>query len=224
MSTVFRECVTDWTTVKSQIGLALKLDYLPMSNFLLNGGFGKKSRFKAKPDTMDQFFERVIKLFTNGRDQISSYINSTLAIQGNPYHTPKSSDIPLAAYVILLNSILMNWKSLNKCKRWTYRCMNISPFYLSQYTVGTEFTWLNFASSSFEKQSALQFSAGNMIPVTFKIDNSHGSKWSPRYIGSYSFYPDENECLIQRRIQTQIRGGAEIYQGGQQGGQRLYQG
>ena len=191
MSTIFRECVSNWIAVKSQIGLALKLDYLPMSNFLLNGDFGKKSKFKTNPDTMEQFFDRVIKLFTNER----TTIDFTLAMQANPNHTPKSSDIVSTAYAVLLNSILMNWNSLNKCKRWTYRCMNLCPFDLSQYNVGQEFTWLNFSSSSIDKQTAMTFSTGDDVPVIFKIDNRPGNKWSPRYIESHSFFPQENECL-----------------------------
>ena len=73
--------------------------------------------------------------------------------------------------------------------------ISLPPYQISQYIVGREFTWLNFASSSVVKKTALQFSAGNFIPVTFKIDNRPGNKWSPRYINFHSFYPDENECL-----------------------------
>ena len=97
MRSIFEECLTNWQTMKSQIGIALQMHYKPMSNFLLYDGF-EKNESQAKPDTMESFFSRVIKLFTNQGANISSGINATLALQGNKTHTPKANEIALAGY------------------------------------------------------------------------------------------------------------------------------
>ena len=146
---------------------------------------------------MEQFFSRVIKVYTDGRDNIYQSLNKTLALQGNPSHTPKGCDIALSSYAILLNAILMNWKGLNKCKRRTYRCMGLSSYDLSLYRVGIKFTWLNFSSSSVQWDVAKSFAipGPGLRPVTFIIENKSSNRWSARYISAHSSFPEEDESL-----------------------------
>ena len=206
MLTIFRECQSNWVTIKSKIGLDLQMYDLCLSNFVMHGSYHRKCIPMLTPDTMEDFFDRVIKSFTMERNRIYESINVSLALQGNKLHTPKGYDIVLSVYAILLNSLLMYWRSLNRCKRYTYRCIAISPVDLSKYRVGKVFTWLNFASSSVELTVAKQFNKGN---ITFKIDNGTSSRWSPKYIASHSFHPEEEECLYPcgaRFIVTKVEG------------------
>ena len=191
MRTIFEECLTNWMRIRNEISQALEIDNLQMSKFLKNG-------FPCgKIDTMEQFFSRVIKVYTDGRENLNQSLTNALSLQGNPSHSPKGCDIALSSYAILLNAILMNWKGLNKCKRRTYRCMDLGPYDLSLYKVGKPFTWLNFSSSSVQRDVAEGFASpgAGMIPVTFIIENKSTNRWSARYISAHSSFPDEDECL-----------------------------
>ena len=98
MKTIFQECLTNWVKVKNKICLALQVDDLQMSKFLKNGF---KSGPRRKVDTMEQFFSRVINAFTTERNNIYRSLNSTLSLQGNPFHAPNSCDIAIAFYFLL---------------------------------------------------------------------------------------------------------------------------
>ena len=201
MKTIFQECLTNWVIIKNKISLALEMDNFQMSEFLKNGFY--------LIDTMEEFFSRVIKVYTDGRDNIYQSLNKTLALQGNPSHIPKGCDIALSSYAILLNAILMNWETLDKCNRRTYRCMSLSPNDLSLYQAGESFTWLNFSSSSVQRDVAESFAIPGLIPVTFIIENKSTNRWSPRYISAHSSFPGEDECLYPcgtRFLVTKVNG------------------
>ena len=192
MKTIFEECLTNWVRIKNEISLALEVDNFQMSQ-ILKSGFNGGSY--GNIDTMEEFFSRVIKVYTDGRENIYKSLTKTLALQGNPFHAPKGCDIALSSYAILLNAILMNWKGLNKCKRRTYRCMGLGPYNLSLYRVGMKFSWLNFSSSSVQRDVAEGFGIPGLIPVTFIIENKSTNRWAARYISAHSSFPGEDECL-----------------------------
>ena len=206
MLTIFRECQSNWVNIKPKIGQALQAFNTRVANFLMHGSFELKNIALIPPDTMENFFDRVIKSYTIERNKIYDSMNVSLALQGDKLHTPKGDSIALSVYAILLNSLLMYWKSLNRCKRFTYRCIDISQSDFSQYRVGKVFTWLNFASSSVELAVAKHFNGG---AVMFKIDNGTSSRWSPKYIESHSHFPGEQECLYPcgaRFVVTKVEG------------------
>ena len=204
MNTIFKECINDWSTIKKHIGLSLQMCNIAYSNYILYGAFKKPSN--PPIDSVDLFFHRIIGLYTSDRNHIYGILNRALLQQGKDSYLPKGRDIAFSAYGIVLNAILMYWKSLNRCRWIVYRCMDIKPGDLAKYLVGKEFTWLNFSSCSKVKSIAKQFNNGE---VTFKIHNGSSTRWSPRYIESHSFYPKEQECLYPfgaRFVVTKVNG------------------
>ena len=80
------------------------------------------SRNELVVDSKEQFFKRVINLYTE-ETRVYSEMNRMLRLQDVSIqgHTTDGSDLSLGPYALLLNAILMYWKVLKKYTGKTYR-------------------------------------------------------------------------------------------------------
>ena len=70
-----------------------------------------------------------------------------------------------------------------------------------KYTVGREFAWLSFTSSSSNESEARRFAKNSCM---FIIDNSQICIWSPKGIGKISEHPAEYEYLYPCGAQFKV--------------------
>lgn len=132
----------------------------------------------ASLETTDEqrFFARTVKLYT--KNHIYREVNNSLRrqCQGSKYK-PTADDLTLGPYTLLLDTLLFYWPELRPVSTTTYRGMDLHDSDIKKYTVGTQFVWLNFISSSMDKSIANKF--GNTL---FEISNdtSNAVYWRPR--------------------------------------------
>ena len=80
-----------------------------------------------------------------------------------------------------------------------------------KYSIGTQFVWISFVSSSLVKSVAVNFAKSkayrdNTEPTIFVIsNNTPGSElWRPRDIIDYSYYKDEKEALYPAGAEFEV--------------------
>ena len=170
------------------------------------------------------FYKYMIEIYTNEKTQIYKKVNDELRNQA------VHQNYEFSSYSTLMNSILFFWNKLQGYTEVTYRGMRVRSDHIDQYSVGTEFAWLNFVSSSNDKRVATErfiqskishyvenllkhlnvnwlnprLSSGTFINCIFIIDNSLKCKWSPKSIADFSEFKDEKEYLYPCGAQFRV--------------------
>ena len=111
-------------------------------------------------------------------------------------------DLALAAYGILLNSIIMYWALISPTKGLTFRKMDMPVGDMYSYRIGQTFTWLCFTSSSVDLSKANMFQ-GNCMLI---FDNSQASKYAAKGIRKHSHFKSEEEYLYPSGVRFRIIG------------------
>ncbi|XP_033726385.1 uncharacterized protein LOC117316008 [Pecten maximus] len=132
--------------------------------------------------SFNQLCESVIYLYT---------VNSSLYENVNKALRNLKEDSVYGSYALMLNTILLNWPSIQVCRDTTYRGEGES-FDVTNYVVGTIFTWTAFTSSSTNINVACDQFAESVL---FIFNNDVHSSWSSKFIAQYSAYIEESECL-----------------------------
>ena len=115
------------------------------------------------------------------------------------------SSLKFCSYTVLLNGILFVWDQLESYTKATYRGMNLDVKELNDYSVGIEFAWLNFVSSSSDRKVAQRFVTNkDKFKCLFIFDNKRQCKWSPRSIEKISNHEREKEYLYPCGAQFKV--------------------
>lgn len=99
----------------------------------------------------------------------------------------------LASFALVLNAILFCWKPLQSVSQVTYRGASFTVSDIAKYSVGTEFVWVQFTSSSTNRTVSEDFYMGNVL---FIFDNSKITSWRPKDISPYSYDRSHQEALF----------------------------
>ena len=153
---------------------------------------------ELKPKTQDNFYKRLIYCYTT--NHIYKQLKTELKEQAINQNNTK-----FKAYTALMNALLFkNSLKLPTHNKTTYRAAGLSDLDYEKYTVGKEFAWLTFASSSGMESVARNHARNYKYNCIFKIDNSQSSIWSPKGIAEISAYPHEDEYLYPCGAQFQV--------------------
>ena len=195
----FIDTEENWKKARREISLQLQSLDIGDAAFLATGqddGDIMDDTLEAKED----FYSRVIQLYTRDvtltnsiyNNKFYSALNRSLLMHGCNDSFISGEDLALAAYGVLLNSILMYWRYLLPTNKPTYRAMKLTEQQLESYSAGCTFTWISFSSSSLCKERAKTF--GKCI---FVINNActNRCKYSPKSIMDHSIYVNEQEYL-----------------------------
>ena len=196
MKTIFDFVNTgdNWVNTRNKISLTVQQFSKPLGDNLWKGA--------AKIcDTKQNFYRRVIQLYTEERDKVYKEMNKMLRLQynGKEGYQPDGMQLSLCPCSLLLNSILMGWSEMSRYTGRTYRVCKLTKEQANQYVIGQQFVWLSFSSSSKEEIKH------GLDAHLFVIDNSvYSEKWSPREIKKYSKFTSENECLYPFGAQFEV--------------------
>ena len=159
---------------------------------------------RQKSTNEKEFHITIIRLYTG--DHIYGMANEALRREGQEKYKATGDDLALGPYVLMLDILLFYWKNLKPVSSTTYRGMSLSENDLKKYSVGTQFVWLSFVSSSLNRDVAEGFLVGKKNPTIFEIFN--GAKdveyWRPRLISEYSAYKTEDEALYPAGAEFKI--------------------
>ena len=204
-----------WELARKEVALQLQMIDIATANFLATGN-DHGDIFKPNLETKEQFFERVIRIYTKNNSIKSkdsmynskpffSALNKSLRMQGNPVTAVLGEDLALAAFGILLNSVLMFWNQLIPTQVMTYRGLDLPLQVIEEYKLGDSFTWLCFTSSSVKKEATANFAkGGNNVKCIFQILNDNLGKYSSKGISKFSKYPGEEEYLYPSGVKFRV--------------------
>ena len=157
-------------------------------------------------NSVENFYKDFIKIYTE--NVLYGPINSELRNLTNSKSKNKGSTSKYCSYSTLLNAILITWPTLISYRETTYRGVSLEADHLKQYSVGTEFAWLAFTSSSKEeivvRRFLLDSDQTNVKCAIFEIDNRLECKWSPKYIFEFANIRNEYECLYPCGAQFRV--------------------
>ena len=154
-----------------------------------------------KRNTKESFYRFLIEVYTSEKMGVYRNLNSELRNQAVK-KKKKNTSTQFSVYSAIVNCILFVWGDLQPYTDTTYRGMNLTGDDLDTYSVGTEFAWLNFVSSSSSKRVAEKFKTKpNSI---FVIDNKTECKWSPKSIEAYSAHEREREYIYPCGAQFRV--------------------
>ena len=172
--------------------------------------------------TEESFYKKLIKIYTNS----SAYSSINSELRNQPMSNKPAPE--LSSYSALLNAILIVWRDLSSYTEVTYRGVTLGAEQFDRYTVGTEFAWINFVSSTNIKSVAERFvqepaplssssiksmlkklkllstSPDQSVSCIFIIDNSLNCKWSPKSIAEFSQFKNESEYLYPCGAQFRV--------------------
>ena len=143
--------------------------------------------------TKEQFYSKIINVYTNEDTKLYMYLNTALRRQEERSYKPTANDLGLGPYILMFHLLLMHWKKLVPEKGTTYRKMLVKIADCSRYQIGTRFVWLSFVSSSIELNKAEAFPTcvpSGKHKMTFIIENSNPSRWKPRNIETHTEYAE----------------------------------
>ena len=202
----------NWKRARREVSLQLQSIDIYAATFLATGRSQGNIMDEAY-ETKDEFYSRVIHLYTqqcsikllydeNGKSTFYSALNRSLRRHGCNSSFVSGEDLALAAYGVLLNSIIMYWAVISPTRALTYRKMDIPFDDIHSYKLGQTFTWLCFTSTSADKSKADKFE-GNCMLI---FDNSQTSKYAAKGIRKHSNYRSEDEYLYPSGVRFRIIG------------------
>ena len=205
-----------WELARKEVALQLQTIDIATANFLATGD-EKGDIFEPKLERKEDFFKRVIHIYTKNNNIESedslydhkpfySALNKSLRMQGGRVKTALGEDLALAAYGILLNSVIMFWNELIPTQVMTYRGLDLPLSVIEEYKVGKSFTWLCFTSSSVKKEATKWFGAkgGTNVKCIFHILNENVGKYSSKGISKISKYQSEEEYLYPSGVKFRV--------------------
>ena len=129
-----------------------------------------------------RFFARTIKLYS--KDHVYHQVNESLRRQSIPTndgrrYRPTADDLALGPFSLFLDVLLFYWMELTRVSTKTYRGGYLKDSDIKKYTKNTRFVWLNFVSSSKNREIAIERFARNVL---FEISNDTPGTafWRPR--------------------------------------------
>ena len=151
-----------------------------------------------KRNSKESFYRFLIEVYTSEKMGVYRNLNSELRNRA----VKKNRSTQFSVYSAIVNCILFAWGDLQPYTDVTYRGMNLTGEDLDTYSVGTEFAWLNFVSSSSSRRVAEKFKTKpNSI---FVIDNKTECKWSPKSIEALSAHEREREYMYPCGAQFRV--------------------
>ena len=182
-----------------------------------------------KFDTKETFYKGIIQIYTSGNKALFGELNTEMRKQAEKNSLIHARFSKFRSYAAIVNAILFAWEEFQTYTGDTYRGMNIPEKILEKYTVGTEFAWLAFVSSSSDKKVAKRFGKkkgeqeskkksenkekaenGNKeesektSKCLFIFNNKTECKWSPKSIESISKIQEEKEYLYPSGAQFRV--------------------
>ena len=152
-----------------------------------------------KRNSKESFYRLLIEVYTSEKMGVYPSLNSELRNQAVKKNNKSTQ---FSVYSAIVNCILFVWGDLQPYTGVTFRGMNMTEEDLDTYSVGTEFAWLSFVSSSSSKKIAEKFKTKpNSI---FVIDNKTECKWSPKSIEAFSALEHEKEYIYPCGAQFRI--------------------
>ena len=167
----------------------------------LNGFDNILSRQIMEQKSRDSFYIKLIEVYTSEKIRLYTNLNSELRNQA----VKKNKSSQFSSYAAIVNAILFVWDQLEPYTEVTYRGMNLDKSELNDYSVGTEFAWLNFVSSSSDRKVAQRFGKNkDKLKSLFIFDNKRQCKWSPKSIEKISNHEREKEYLYPCGAQFRV--------------------
>ena len=161
----------------------------------------------AFSNTTDEqrFFARTVKLYS--KDHVYREVNESLRREGQGRnYKATADDLALGPYTLLLDTLLFYWDELRRVSTQTFRVMNLSSDDQNMYKKDTQFVWLNFVSSSKEKQAVLHFPHNTLFEIS--NDTPGAEFWQPRDLShalhDLHEYPHEKEALYPAGAEFQV--------------------
>ena len=152
-------------------------------------------------NSKESFYRFLIEVYTSEKMGVYRNLNNELRNRAVKMKK-KNRSTQFSVYSSIVNCILFVWGDLQPYTDVTYRGMNLTEEDLDTYSVGTEFAWLNFVSSSSSKRVAEKFKTKpNSI---FVIDNKTECKWSPKSIEAFSVHEREKEYIYPCGAQFRV--------------------
>ena len=189
MKEVFEYTWDDWVEAKEKISSSIS-------------AFCKKAGDDLRDESTHEtkFHDSIVRLYT--RNYIYRTVNNSLSREGQKDYKPTGDDLAVGPYDLMLDSLLFYWKGLNPVSDTTYRGTKLSVDDLKKYSVGTQFVWLNFVSSSLSRSVAESFATN----VIFEISNntSGAELWRPRNVIAHSAVPDEEETVYPAGAEFEV--------------------
>ena len=155
-------------------------------------------------ETRESFYNNLLVLYTSSKLAVFKNVNEELRNQAVKNY---KSIIRFSVYSALVSSILFVWEDLLPYTEVTYRGMRIEREDLDKYSVGTEFAWLTFVSSTSDQKIAKKFGKigmDNRCNCLFIFDNKMACKWSPKSIENISEFKREKEYLYPCGAQFKV--------------------
>ena len=158
---------------------------------------------RQKSTNEKEFHTNIIRLYTR---HIYRVANEALRREGQEKYKATGDDLALGPYVLMLDILLFYWKDLKSVSSTTYRGMSLSENDLKKYSVGTQFVWLSFVSSSLNRYVAEVFLGKAKNPTIFEIFNDAEDVecWRPRLISGYSAYKAEDEAVYPAGAEFEV--------------------
>ena len=150
----------------------------------------------------DSFYHKLINIYISNKTVVNLNLNRELRNQAAKDNEQLTK---FRSYTAILNAILFVWDQLEPYTKVTYRGMNLDKSELNDYSVGTEFAWLNFVSSSSDRKVAQRFGKNkDKLKSLFIFDNKRQCKWSPKSIEKISNHEREKEYLYPCGAQFRV--------------------
>ena len=167
----------------------------------LNGFDNMLAKQVMEQRSRESFYIKLIEVYTSEKIRLYTNLNSELRNQAvKMYKSTRFS-----SYAVIVNAILFVWDQLESYSEVTYRGMNLDEKELNDYSVGIEFAWLNFVSSSSDKKVAQRFGKNkDKLKSLFIFDNKIQCKWSPKSIEKISNHEREKEYLYPCGAQFKV--------------------
>lgn len=169
--------------------------------------------------TKEQFYSKIINVYTNEDTQLYTYVNMALRRQEERSYSPTAEDLGLGPYILMFHLLLMYWNKLVPENVTTYRKILVKEADCRRYQRGTQFVWLSFVSSSVDLEKAEPFPTcgpSGEHKMTFIIENSTPSRWRPRDIEKYAqycererVYPAGTEFIVTDR--SEVDGTTQVH-------------
>ena len=179
MREVFEYTWDHWTGAREKISSALSACCKAAADDL-----------RSESTDEEKFHASIVRLYS--RDYIYKAVNTSLRRQGQKDYKATGDDLAVGPYNLMLDILLFYWNDLSPVSDTTYRGIKLSAEDLKKYTVGTQFVWLSFVSSSYEWSVASRF--GNTV-FEFSNNTQGAELWRPREISRFSASPGEREAL-----------------------------
>ena len=189
MKEVFEYTWKDWVEAREKISSSIS-------------AFCKAAGDDLRKESTDEkkFHDSIVRLYT--RDYIYRAVNNSLSREGQEDYKATGDDLAVGPYDLMLDILLFYWKALNPVSDKTYRGTYLSDDDLKKYSVGTQFVWLNFVSSSVDRSVAKAFAVNTIFEIS---NNTPGAElWRPRDIIAHSKYPNEKEALYPAGAEFEV--------------------